>query len=159
MSDTGARTGVGRPRLTHLALRVADIVRSIEWYQRYTPLQVLKEFSDKYGVGVWLADPAEPEPFVLVLSQFTPDTDPFGYAPATVLGPYAHLGFELDSKAAVDTVAARAEADGILTYPATQMPSPIGYICFTEDPDGNTIEFSYDQGTYAIWNEEWGGTR
>ena len=158
MSDRGSRARVGRARLTHLALRVADIARSIEWYERYTPLEVLKEFSDRYGVGVWLADPAEPEPFVLVLSQFAPETDPFGYAPASVLGPYAHLGFELDSRAAVDTIAARAEADGILTYPATQMPSPIGYICFTEDPDGNTVEFSFDQGTYAIWHEEWGGT-
>ena len=159
MSENGTRTSVSRARLTHLALRVADIARSIEWYQRYTPLQVLQEFKDDYGVGVWLADPAEPEPFVLVLSHFTPETDPFGYAPATVLGPYAHLGFEMESREAVDEIATRAEEEGILTYPPTQMPSPIGYICFTEDPDGNTVEFSYDQGTYAIWHEQWGGGR
>lgn len=156
MSDNGTRQGIGRARLTHLALRVSDVARSIDWYERYTPLQVLKEFSDDYGVGVWLADPAEPEPFVLVLSHFEPETDPFGYAPATVLGPYAHLGFELETREAVDKIAARAEEEGILTYPPTQMPPPIGYICFTEDPDGNTIEFSYDQGTYPIWDEEWG---
>jgi hypothetical protein len=36
------------------------------------------------------------------------------------------------------------------------MKPPIGYICFVEDPDGNTIEFSYDQGTYSIWQEVWG---
>lgn len=150
-------SGPGRARLTHIALRVRDVERSIDWYERYTPLQVLRRFSDDYGVGVWLADPEDGAcPFVLVLSQFVPELDPFGYAPPTVLGPYAHLGFELTDRAAVDEVAARATDDGILTYPATEMPDPIGYICFVEDPDGNTIEFSHGQGTYPIWGEEWG---
>lgn len=150
-------TGVTRPRLTHIALRVGDVERSIEWYERYTPLQVLRRFSDDYGFGVWLADPGDGDcPFVLVLSHFVPETDPFGYAPPTVLGPYAHFGFELETSAAVDEIAAQAEDEGILTYPATQMPDPIGYICFVEDPDGNTVEFSHGQGTYRIWDEEWG---
>jgi len=154
-----ADPGLGRARWTHLALRVADIERSISWYERLTPMRVLKRFTDDYGVGVWLADPDEPAPFVLVLSQFAAATDPFGYAPAAVLGPYAHIGFELESREAVDAIGAMAEKEGILTYPPTQMPSPIGYICFTEDPDGNTIEFSYGQGTYEIWNDVWGGSK
>jgi catechol 2,3-dioxygenase-like lactoylglutathione lyase family enzyme len=146
-----------RPRLTHVALRVRDLERSIEWYERYTPLEVLRRFSDEYGVGVWLADPGDRTcPFVLVLSQFVPELDPFGYAPPTVLGPYAHFGFELTDRGAVDRIAEQAAADGILTYPATDMPDPIGYICFVEDPDGNTIEFSHGQGTYRIIEEEWG---
>ena len=148
-----------RPRLTHLALRVGDMERSVDWYESYTPLRVLKRFSDEFGVGVWLADPADRAcPFVLVLSQFDPDKDPFGFAPATVLGPYAHIGFELNSRDAVEEVAARAATEGSLTYPVTQMEPPIGYICFVEDPDGNTVEFSYDQGTYAIWESAWGDT-
>ena len=151
--------GPSRPRLTHMALRVHDIEESIDWYERYTPLRVLKRFSDDYGVGVWLADPADAAcPFVLVLSQFIPEKDPFGYAPPTVLGPFAHFGFELADRESVDEIAARALAEGIVTYPATQMPPPIGYICFVEDPDGNTIEFSHDQGTYTIWRDEWGST-
>ena len=56
----------------------------------------------------------------------------------------------------IDPIAERAADDGILTYPATDMPDPIGYICFVEDPDGNTIEFSHGQGTYGIIAEEWG---
>jgi len=36
------------------------------------------------------------------------------------------------------------------------MPPPIGYICMTKDPDGNTIEFSYDQGIYATVQDVWG---
>jgi hypothetical protein len=36
------------------------------------------------------------------------------------------------------------------------MPPPIGYICALTDPDGNMIEFSYDQGVYATVQEVWG---
>lgn len=151
-------SGPGRARLTHLALRVRDIDRSIDWYERYTPFRVLRRFSDPYGRGVWLADPEDSTcPFALVLSEFIPETDPFGYAPATVLGPYAHLGFELTERSEVDEIADRAREEGILTYPPTDMPDPIGYICFVEDPDGNTVEFSHGQGTYQIFQDEWGG--
>lgn len=155
--DAAFGTGPPRPRWTHIALRVADLERSIAWYEQFTPLQVLDRSKDEYGVGVWLADPLDiTAPFVLVLSQFDPATDPFGYAPPTILGPFAHFGFELMSRGAVDTVAAQAEADGALSMIPTQMPPPIGYICFVEDPDGNTIEFSYGQGTYDTIKNIWG---
>ncbi|NOX22827.1 MAG: VOC family protein [Actinobacteria bacterium] len=149
--------GPTRPSWTHLALRVTSVDRSVEWYERYTPLRELRSFSDDYGNGAWLADPdSGGPPFVLVLSEFAPERDPFGFAPPTVLGPYAHIGFELPTREAVLEIAKMAEAEGILAYPGTQMQPPIGFICFVEDPDGNTIEFSYDQGTYTIWNEAMG---
>ncbi len=143
---------------THLALRVRSAEVSAEWYESYTPLRLLRQFSDDYGVGVWLADPNAATPFVLVLSEFSPERDPFAFAPPTVMGPYAHIGFELTSREDVEAIASRAEEEGILTYPTTVMPPPIGTICFVEDPDGNTVEFSYDQGTYEIWQEERGGS-
>lgn len=156
-TDAHYDKGPPKPRWTHLALRVQDIESSISWYEENTPLRLLSRTEDQYGVGAWLADPQDvTHPFVLALSQFNPENDPFAYAPATVLGPYAHIGIELLSRAAVDEAAARAETDGALTWPPTDMPPPIGYICFVEDPDGNTIQFSYDQGTYAVINEKWG---
>ncbi len=146
-----------RPRWTHLALRVGDVEQSIAWYERFTPLRVLQRTSDGRGVGASLADPQDkPFPFVLTLAQFAPETDPFGFAPPTVLGPFAHIGFELQSREEVDAIAAAAEAEGTLTFSPTMMPPPIGYICFVEDPDGNTVEFSYDQGTYTMIREAWG---
>ena len=54
-------------------------------------------------------------------------------------------------------MAVRGEAAGCLAMPPTQMPDPIGYICSLRDPDGNTVEFSFDQGVYAKAREVWGG--
>ena len=48
----------------------------------------------------------------------------------------SHLGFALDSRAAVDEVAARASADGILEREPRDEPYPVGYYCGVRDPDG-----------------------
>ena len=42
--------------------------------------------------------------------------------------------------------------------PPTMMPAPIGYITMLNDPDGNTVEFSWDQGVYATLQERWAAT-
>jgi catechol 2,3-dioxygenase-like lactoylglutathione lyase family enzyme len=109
------------------------------------------------GHGAWLGQPESADnPFILVVAQFFPETDPFKGSPQEVLSPFAHLGVELPSRDDIDEVAARAEADGRLAMPPTEMPPPIGYICSVRDPDGNLVEFSYDQGVYAKAREAWG---
>ena len=145
------------PRWTHIALRVADIDASIAWYQEYTPLKLLDRRQDDLGFGAWLGhDDAADRPFILVLAQFLPATDPYAAYPQEVLAPFAHLGVELPTHDAVDDAAAAGEAAGCLAMPPRQLPPPIGYVCMLRDPDGNMIEFSYDQGVYAKAREVWG---
>lgn len=145
------------PRWTHVALRVRDIEASIEFYTTFTPLEVLKRNQDEFGFGVWLGMPDTAEkPFILVLAQFLPATDPFADAPQEVLAPFAHLGIEVPTHDAIDEIAAKGEAAGCLAMPPREMGAPIGYICMLEDPDGNRVEFSYDQGVYAAAREVWG---
>ena len=72
------------------------------------------------------------------------------------LAPFAHLGIELPTKDAVDDVARRADTAGCLAWAPQQLPPPVGYICALTDPDGNMVEFSYDQGVYAKAQEVWG---
>ena len=56
-------------------------------------------------------------------------------------------------------IAARAQHAGCLAMAPTEMPDPIGYICMLRDPDGNMVEFSFDQGVYAKAQEVWGTAR
>lgn len=146
-----------KPTWTHIALRVSDIDASIAWYQEFTPLELLDKRQDDMGFGAWLGEPDSADrPFVLVLAQFLPLTDPFKDFPKEVLTPFAHLGVEVPTRDALDTAAAAAEAAGCLAMPPTQMPPPIGYVCMLRDPDGNMIELSYDQGVYATAKRIWG---
>jgi catechol 2,3-dioxygenase-like lactoylglutathione lyase family enzyme len=136
---------------------VRDIEKSIAWYTEFTPLEVLARNQDEFGFGVWLAHPdCTDQPFVLVLAQFLPATDPFAGHPQEVLSPFAHLGIELPTREALDEIAARGEAAGCLAMPPEQLPPPVGYVCMLEDPDGNRVEFSIDQGVYAAVQEKWG---
>jgi len=147
------------PRWTHIALRVKDIDATIAWYTEYTPLELLDRREDVTGYGAWLGMPDTVEkPFILVLAQFFPEHDPFKDAPMTTLGPFAHLGMELPTKEAVDEIAARGAESGCLGMPAMMMPPPIGYICMLRDPDGNTVEYSWDQGVFVTAQERWGST-
>jgi catechol 2,3-dioxygenase-like lactoylglutathione lyase family enzyme len=144
-------------RWTHIALRVGDIDASIAWYEQFTPLELLDRRQDEFGFGAWLGQPDSPDkPFILVLAQFLPATDPFAGHPKEVLAPFAHIGIELPERADIDDIAARAEAAGCLAMEARDMPDPIGYICMLRDPDGNMVEFSHDQGVYAKAREVWG---
>lgn len=146
-------------RWTHIALRVDDMDASIEWYTSMTPLVLIERREDEAGYGAWLGMPgATNNPFILVLAHFFPQTDPFRELGKAVLAPFSHLGIELPTREAVDEVAARGERMGCLAVPAQRLPPPIGYVCMLHDPDGNLVEFSWDQGVYATLTEKWGAT-
>jgi catechol 2,3-dioxygenase-like lactoylglutathione lyase family enzyme len=65
MSDIG---------LTHIALPVSDVDRTIEFYSKYAGMQVVHRRIDaKAGVAVvWLSD--RTRPFVIVLIHNSPDS-------------------------------------------------------------------------------------
>lgn len=145
---------------THIAFAVSDLEASIAWYERFTHFRVLTRHEDKDGKNVWLGDPADAQkPFVLVLGQFFKGHDPFAPAVHPPMGPFAHIGIELPTKEAVDAVAAMAREAGCLALGPRQMAKHIGYICFLKDPDGNTLEFSFDQGIYESVRDVWGAVQ
>jgi catechol 2,3-dioxygenase-like lactoylglutathione lyase family enzyme len=146
-----------KPCWTHIALKVRDIDATIAWYERHTHLSLLARHQDEAGRGAWIGDASQADtPFVLVCGEFYEGKDPFAPAPHPPLGPFAHIGIELPTKEMVDEFAGRAKAEGCLALGPMQLPDPIGYVCFIKDPDGNTIEFSYDQGVYETAREVWG---
>ena len=141
-------------RWTHVALPCADIDASIDFYTTFTPMELLDKRTDALGHGAWLghSDAAE-RPFILVLIEFFASSGQEGLG---LLKPFAHLGIELPTLEAVDEIAARGEAAGCLNMAPTEMPPPVGYICALNDPDGNVIEYSYDQGVYSTAKTVWG---
>jgi catechol 2,3-dioxygenase-like lactoylglutathione lyase family enzyme len=149
--------GPDKQKWTHLALHVNNITKTIAWYEDYTHLSLLFQEEDEISYAAWLSDKTQLEnPFVLVLAQFLEGKDPFFPVKHPVLGPFAHIGIEVPSKKAVDDIAAKAKEGDCLILGPQQMPRRIGYICFLRDPEGNTVEFSYDQGVYNKVQEVWG---
>jgi len=126
------------PHLTHLALHVRDLPACVAFYRDYCDLRVTHERAEAGSAVAWLAEPGRETEFVMVLISGGPGRD-------QAAGDFSHLGFALASKAAVDAVAARAEAAGCLVWAPRQEPYPVGYYCGVRDPDGNSVEFSYGQ--------------
>ena len=142
-------------RLTHLALPCRDLDASAAWYEAHTPLRVVHRRTDPDGQVAWIAEPERPgTPFVLVL--LGPLEVDAGALPQATLAPLAHLGIELDSRKAVDEVAARGRAAGCLAWEPQDLPAPVGYICALTDPDGNLVEFSHGQDVAAVVEEAGG---
>lgn len=129
---------MNRPRLTHVALFVADVGRTVEFYKEYVGTHVVHDRTDGDVRVAWLSEtPSAPE-FVIVA---------IGVAPGEQAEPpaMAHLGYDVASRDEVDAVAARAERDGILVEPAHDGGAVVGYYCIVRDPDGNLVEFSHGQ--------------
>jgi len=123
--------------LTHIALPVSQLERSIEFYQTYAGMQVVHQRIDaESGVAVaWLTD--HTRPFAIVLIQ-TESVHP-------VLSPLAHLGVGCQSRDDVDRLCHKAREAGVLVQEPQDSGYPIGYWAFLRDPDGHTLELSYGQ--------------
>jgi catechol 2,3-dioxygenase-like lactoylglutathione lyase family enzyme len=127
-----------KPVLTHLALGVSDLERTIDFYRRHAKLHVVHDRHDGHARVVWLSERAEDPAFVLVLFQV--DAEP-PVAPSTL----QHLGFAVESRAEVDAAAEAARQEGVLSVPPTYAGPVVGYFCIIRDPDGNQVEFSHGQ--------------
>lgn len=123
-----------KPCLTHIALHVRDLAASVAFYHRWCELNVIHE---REGV-VWLAEAGREAEFILVMIDGGPRRTP-------TERDYSHIGFALDSRAAVDAIAAAADKAGVLAWSPADEPYPTGYYCGLRDPDGHLVEFSYGQ--------------
>ena len=119
--------------LTHVALLVSDLDRSIAFYEKYADMHVVHRRHDGGDVA-WISD--RTRPFVIVLIQS---------AEASQHRFLGHLGIGCVSVEEVDRRAAQAEEEGILAKPAMDSGYPVGYWCLVGDPDGYLLELTYGQ--------------
>jgi catechol 2,3-dioxygenase-like lactoylglutathione lyase family enzyme len=126
------------PSLTHIALHCEDLDASVAFYRDYCGLHISHDRADAHGRVVWMAEPGKERQFVIVMISG-------GKVHSQADGDFSHMGYAMESRAAVDAIAARAKANGILAWPPRDEPYPVGYYCGIRAPDGNVVEFSYDQ--------------
>ena len=122
MSDVG---------MTHVALPVTDLERSIAFYADYANMRVVHRRPEV----VWLGDGTRP--FVIVLVEAPEVEHP--------LRPFAHLGVGCASRDDVDRLCEKARAEGILIGGPNDSGPPVGYWAFIRDPNGHTLEVSFGQ--------------
>jgi catechol 2,3-dioxygenase-like lactoylglutathione lyase family enzyme len=123
--------------LTHVALPVTDVERSVAFYAKYAGMQVVHRRTDATlgSTVVWLSDGTRP--FVIVLIQ-TPEV-------RNPLVPIAHLGVGCASRAEVDRLVSEAQDEGRPTIGPIDAPYPVGYYALISDPDQHTLELAYGQ--------------
>ena len=135
------------PALTHLALHTVDVHASRSFYEEYCGMRVVHERPSTSSAGssgkdsapiLWMAEPGRETELIFVL---LPGGQPQPERP----GDYGHIGFALESRAAVDAIADRARAEGVLAWEPVDDDYPVGYYCGVRDPSGNVLEFSYGQ--------------
>ncbi|MCJ8169066.1 VOC family protein [Atopomonas sediminilitoris] len=126
------------PTLTHIALHVPDLDACIAFYRSFCGLRIVHERPGKGARIVWMAEPGKEHTFIFVIM-------PGGTQKHLADDDYSHFGFALDSRAAVDAIASKAQAQGCLIWPPRDEPYPVGYYCGVRDPAGHYVEFSYGQ--------------
>jgi predicted lactoylglutathione lyase len=139
--------------LTHIALPVRDLEKTLAFYAKYTTMVNIhqREDPDTGMRSVWLANERDithdAARFVIVLihgklpTKITGDIkEEYGF-----LKSISHLGISLNSRDEVDQVAAMAKEEGCLLLGPMYRNEVVGYICVITDPDGNNLEFSVEQ--------------
>lgn len=123
--------------LTHVALTVTDVERSVAFYSRYAAMEVVHRRVDAASgdTVVWLSD--RTRPFVIVLIQQRRVSHP--------LGGFGHLGVGCAAREEVDRLATEAAAAGCTVLGPMDLGPPVGYFTIIEDPDGHNLELSYGQ--------------
>jgi catechol 2,3-dioxygenase-like lactoylglutathione lyase family enzyme len=126
------------PHLTHVALFVRDVARTVDFYERFVGLHVVHDRVDDGVRVVWLSEQEHDPEFVIVAIHLVPGEP-------TLPPRMAHFGYDLPSRAAVDAIAARGQAAGLLVQGPADAGPIVGYFCMLQDPDGNLVEFSHGQ--------------
>ncbi|MBD2494694.1 VOC family protein [Nostoc sp. FACHB-280] len=123
--------------LTHVALGVTDINKSIAFYQKYAGMKVVHRRTDETNncEVAWISDLTRP--FVIVLLQL----DKSQCQPS----PGFHIGVACKSREEVDYLCQQAKSEGVLQAGPDDYGAPVGYWAFIRDPDGYQLEIAYGQ--------------
>lgn len=121
--------------LSHVALVVADLETSIDFYALYAGLEAVHRRGREGHEVAWLSDGTRP--FVLVLLE--------NERVDVRLSGTAHLGVGCASRGEVDRLCALARSSGCWLAGPDEAGPPVGYTALIQDPSGHNLELSYGQ--------------
>ena len=134
--------------ISHLAIPVLDVERSIEFYAKYVEMKVVRRRENP--VNVWLGDSIRPFQLVLLAAE-AGDVEGgrlSDYHNAKLVHPIVaslHIGFTCSSCTQVKRIAEMAKEEGILEHGPLEEKWPGGYVAYISDPSGHSVEISYNQ--------------
>jgi lactoylglutathione lyase len=123
-------------RWTHITIGVSNIERSIEFFEEFCGLRVLRDRRKEGGGTVWLGYETSEGKFptyILVISE------------AENFALLDHFGFQCDSREDVDRIAEIGRERGILVNPPTDSGGSVGYWTIIREPSGHLVEFTFGQ--------------
>ena len=137
--------------LSHLAIPVLDVEKSIAFYEKYMEMRVVKRRVNPENV--WMADGIRPFHLVLLAADKSDIADPVRTGPtdyhnAKLSHPILasmHIGFTCSSCSQVKRLAEMAKEEGILENGPCEEKWPGGYCAYISDPSGHSVEISYNQ--------------
>ncbi|MCK6448319.1 MAG: VOC family protein [Planctomycetes bacterium] len=137
------------PRCDHAAFRVADLDRSLAFYERVLPARVTgrKQHTDRWRTEIATLRPLGQEDFTLVLLM--PRRVRWllrafhGLVPRQTRS-HEHLGFVCASKAELEERERVVRSLGLrLANPLTRLDDRDGWVLEVHDPDGNAVEWTF----------------
>ena len=127
---------------THLALHVRDLDACVRFYQSYAQMRLTHDRVNDGKRIVWLAEPGKETEFIIVLIPGGPGRD-------QISRDFSHLGFALESKEAVDAIADKARAEGILEWNRVKNPFLSGITAAS----GIRTEISLNSVSVSRWDQ------
>ncbi|MGI6455850.1 MAG: VOC family protein [bacterium] len=135
-----------RRSLTHIALRVKNIEKTVEFYKKYASLELISQRKEHSTRVAWLGNPEVNDSLIIVLLEMPYDST------QNLKTSFDHIGIDLYDKKRVDEVASLARKEGILCLEPDDHGPVAGYLCMVRDPDGNQVEFSCGQEVFEVLN-------
>jgi catechol 2,3-dioxygenase-like lactoylglutathione lyase family enzyme len=123
--------------LTHIALTVTDLERSLAFYARFAQMQIVhrRPQSSSSREVAWISDCTRP--FAIVLLEVEQVAAP--------LRPFSHLGVACKDLGEFHALCDVARKEGVLTDGPNDSGPPVGHWAILLDPDGHALELSYGQ--------------
>lgn len=137
------------PRCDHVVFRVADLERSIAFYEKLLPARLIsrRQHSDRWRSEIATLEPVGQSDFRLVLIQPHRVSALLGLAHRLVprqTRSHEHVGFACASRAELEERVEAARALGArIANPLSKLSGREGWVFEVLDPDRNAVEWTF----------------